>query len=64
MNISLFNSDEFSKRHNSITPKEEHEILEQIGFDSVDSLIDKTIPDSIKLNEQMSLTSLRQRQSF
>ena len=64
MNISLFNSDEFSKRHNSITPKEEQEILEQIGFDSVDSLIDKTIPDSIKLNEQMSLDEPKTETEF
>ena len=64
MNISLFNSDEFSKRHNSITPKEEQEILEQIGFDSVDSLIDRTIPDSIKLNEQMSLDEPKTETEF
>ena len=36
MNISLFNSVEFSKRHNSITPKEEQEILEQ-KIDSTNS---------------------------
>ena len=64
MNISLFNSDEFSKRHNSITPKEELEILQQIGFDSVDSLIDRTIPDSIKLNEQMSLDEPKTETEF
>ena len=64
MNISLFNSDEFSKRHNSITSKEEQEILEQIGFDSVDSLIDRTIPDSIKLNEQMSLDEPKTETKF
>lgn len=64
MNISSFNSDEFSKRHNSISEVEEHEILKQIGFDSTDSLIDKTIPNSIKLKGEMSLDEPKTETEF
>ena len=64
MNISSFNSDEFSKRHNSISELEEHEILKQIVFDSTDSLIDKTIPNSIKLKGEMSLDEPKTETEF
>ena len=64
MNISSFNSDEFSKRHNSISEAEEHEILKQIGFDSTESLIDKTIPNSIKLKGEMSLDEPKTETSY
>jgi glycine dehydrogenase len=53
-NIS-FNSDEFSSRHNSISSNDESEMLKKIGVDSIDKLIDLTIPNSIKLEKDLNL---------
>ena len=51
----LFNSDEFSKRHNSVSESDEKAMLDVIGFGSTDELIDNTIPDSIRLQSDMDL---------
>ena len=51
----LFNSDEFSKRHNSVCESDEKAMLDVIGFGSTDELINNTIPDSIRLKSNMDL---------
>jgi glycine dehydrogenase len=45
----------FISRHNGIRKDDEKRMLEKIGIDSVDALIDKTIPASIRLKEEMKL---------
>ena len=42
-NIS-YNSDEFSPRHNSISSEDQRAMLDKIGVESLDKLIDLTIP--------------------
>ena len=54
-NIS-FNSDEFSIRHNSITVEDGASMLKQIGVESLDKLIKLTIPDSIRLEQDLNFT--------
>ncbi|MED6144350.1 hypothetical protein PIB30_014883 [Stylosanthes scabra] len=44
-------SDTFPRRHNSATKEEQSKMAESCGFDSLDSLIDATVPKSIRLNE-------------
>lgn len=44
-------SDTFPRRHNSATPEEQSKMAESCGFDNLDSLIDATVPKSIRLNE-------------
>ena len=39
MSNITFNSDEFSSRHNSVSPQDEKLMLKQIGVKSVDELI-------------------------
>ncbi|KAK3018122.1 hypothetical protein RJ639_004581 [Escallonia herrerae] len=43
-------SDTFPRRHNSATPEEQSKMAEFCGFTSLDSLIDATVPKSIRLD--------------
>ncbi|XP_027180283.1 glycine dehydrogenase (decarboxylating), mitochondrial [Coffea eugenioides] len=43
-------SDTFPRRHNSATPEEQIKMVENCGFPSLDSLIDATVPKSIRLD--------------
>lgn len=47
---SLKPSDTFPRRHNSATPEEQTKMAELCGFDTLDSLIDATVPKSIRLD--------------
>jgi glycine dehydrogenase len=42
-------SDTFARRHNSATPEDQTKMSEFCGFESLDSLIDATVPTSIRL---------------
>ncbi|KAJ1381921.1 Pyridoxal phosphate-dependent transferase, major domain [Sesbania bispinosa] len=44
-------SDTFPRRHNSATPEEQAKMAESCGFDNLDSLVDATVPKSIRLSE-------------
>ena len=45
----------FLKRHNGPKPEEVEEMLKVIGTESLDSLIDETIPSAIRLKEDLRL---------
>ncbi len=45
----------FTQRHNGIRPEQVEEMLSVIGTESLDSLIDETIPASIRLTEDIKL---------
>jgi len=45
----------FERRHNGPKPAEVKEMLQAIGTDSLDSLIDETIPTGIRLKEDLDL---------
>ncbi|GFZ16672.1 glycine decarboxylase P-protein 1 [Actinidia rufa] len=44
-------SDTFARRHNSATPEEQTKMAEVCGYTSLDSLIDATVPKSIRLEK-------------
>ncbi|XP_068653232.1 glycine dehydrogenase (decarboxylating), mitochondrial [Aristolochia californica] len=44
-------SDTFPRRHNSATPDEQTKMAESCGYASLDSLIDATVPKSIRISE-------------
>mgnify|MGYP000064521782 CR=1 FL=1 len=48
-------SGEFSSRHNGPRGNEINEMLSVIGADSIDQLIDETIPKAIRLKEKLNL---------
>ena len=55
--MSLFNqqSNEFHGRHIGPNEKETAAMLETIGMDSLETLISKTIPDSIRIKENLEI---------
>ncbi|KAG5045045.1 hypothetical protein JHK86_014451 [Glycine max] len=44
-------SDSFPRRHNSATSEEQTKMAQTCGFDTLDSLIDATVPKSIRLSD-------------
>ncbi|XP_073129571.1 glycine dehydrogenase (decarboxylating), mitochondrial [Henckelia pumila] len=44
-------SDTFPRRHNSASPEEQSRMAESVGFNSLDSLIDATVPKSIRIDK-------------
>jgi len=48
-------NNEFKTRHIGISKSDESEMLQKIGVNSLDELIDQTIPSSIKLKEKLEL---------
>ncbi|XP_072994177.1 glycine dehydrogenase (decarboxylating), mitochondrial-like [Typha latifolia] len=46
---SLLPSDTFPRRHNSATPSDQSDMAAACGFPSLDSLIDATVPKSIRI---------------
>ena len=55
MKETIFYSDEFSQRHNSISEDDQKKMLSEIGVKSMDELINLTIPDSIRLKSELNL---------
>ena len=48
----------FSERHNGLNELDINKMLKDIGVDSIDKLIDQTIPSSIKLNKVLDLPNI------
>ncbi|KAK9836531.1 hypothetical protein WJX74_002469 [Apatococcus lobatus] len=48
-------SDQFAPRHNSASPAEIKEMASVAGFDSIDALIDATVPQSIRREDRMEM---------
>jgi glycine dehydrogenase len=47
--------DVFAPRHNSITPEQQKEMAKLCGFESMDALVEATVPDAIKRTDGMPL---------
>lgn len=63
MNIS-FEKETFAHRHNGNNAAAITEMLSAIKADSVDQLIDETIPDNIRLQEKMNLPKAKSEVDF
>ncbi len=55
MNLFEKQSTEFSGRHIGPDESETREMLAAIGVDTLDELIDKTIPSSIRIKEKLDI---------
>jgi len=51
--IDVLNS--FERRHNSATKADEAEMAKYIGFDSMDALVDATVPTDIRRTTTMDM---------
>ena len=47
--------DVFAPRHNSITPEQQTEMAKLCGYDSMEALVEATVPDAIKRTDGMPL---------
>jgi glycine dehydrogenase len=54
MNILEIQANEFTKRHIGPNEKETKEMLETVGFSSMDALLEKTIPAHIRMNSDLT----------
>jgi len=55
MNLFQEQNTEFQRRHNGPNATETQAMLATIGYESVEALIDKTVPASIRLQENLNL---------
>lgn len=55
MNLFQKQSQEFFGRHIGPNKADTKKMLETIGFDSVEDLIDKTVPEKIRLNDSLNI---------
>ena len=64
MKINLHNFDRFEARHNSPSNSEVEAMLDKIGVDNVDTLIDLTIPKDIRLSSPLNLPKAQGEHEF
>ena len=57
-------SNEFRNRHNGPNASDVNKMLETIGVKTVDELIDKTIPSSIRLKNELDLSEAKSEKQF
>jgi glycine dehydrogenase len=55
MNLFELQSQEFTHTHIGIDENETNEMLKTVGVNSIDELIDKTVPSSIRMKHELSL---------
>ncbi len=56
---ALESADQFAPRHIGPTPAEVSEMLSTLGYDTLDSLIDATVPERIRFRSQLSIPAAR-----
>ena len=60
----LSNQQEFATRHNGPNPAQQQTMLDSIGVNSLDQLIDQTVPAAIRLKEKMNLAEPQSESSM
>ncbi|MFD2033989.1 aminomethyl-transferring glycine dehydrogenase [Belliella marina] len=64
MKINLSPSTKFENRHNGPSQEDVKLMLEKIGADTIEELIDQTIPKSIQLSKALDLPSAKSEAAF
>lgn len=64
MNISLTKLEKFEDRHHGKSNAEIEEMCQVIGVQNLDELIDKTVPDNIRLKKELSLPAALSEREF
>ncbi|MEM1271357.1 MAG: aminomethyl-transferring glycine dehydrogenase, partial [Bacteroidota bacterium] len=62
--VDLSSTDRFVRRHIGPSPEEVQQMLEMIGVESLDQLIDETVPESIRLRRPLDLPAGRTEQQL
>ncbi len=64
MHLNVSQIDFFKDRHNGPTKAEQAEMLSTIGVSSLDELIEKTIPENIRLTGELNISKAQSEQDF
>lgn len=64
MKVNVKNFEKFEHRHNGPDAIQEQDMLDVVKADSLDSLIDETIPASIRLKKDLELPEAKTEQDF
>ena len=64
MKIDIQYSEKFENRHNSLSPAEIKDMLATIKCDSIDQLIDETVPAAIRLAKPLDLPAAQSEREF
>src|SRR6185437_6779522 len=56
---ALESADQFAPRHIGPTPAEVSDMLSTLGYDSLDALIDATVPERIRFRAPLSIPAAR-----
>lgn len=64
MQLNVNQIDFFKDRHNGPTEAEQAEMLAAIGVSSLDELIEKTIPENIRLSGELNISKAQSEQDF
>ncbi len=64
MQLNVSQIDFFKDRHNGPSTADQKAMLETIGIGSLSELIEKTIPEDIRLNRDLNITSAMSEQDF
>ncbi len=59
----LENHDDFIRRHVGPGPAEQQEMAQALGYDSLDALIDDTVPELIRRREPMAINAPQTEQA-
>ena len=51
----LLNNDAFTNRHSGTSSEQKNKMLDYLGFDELDKLIDEIVPDVIRRKEPMNI---------
>lgn len=64
MKINIQHFDRFENRHNGLSGQEIAEMLQTIGCDSLDQLIEETVPASIRMQHELDLPEAQHEYEF
>ncbi len=64
MKIDLQNTEQFVNRHNGPDATQQKAMLQTIGLDTLDALIDQTVPKSIRLQRPLDLPAAKSEHQF
>ena len=64
MNINLLAQEKFEDRHHGKSEKDFKAILAEIGVDSLEQLIEQTVPASIRLKNPLNLPNAKSEADF
>ena len=64
MQLNVNQIDFFQDRHNGLSKADQEAMLDVIGVKSLDELVERTIPEDIRLNRALKVSKAQSEQVF